>query len=367
MKGCDLIQYSVTYRKKNGGIQAIVRFKDKDGKWKQKTKQCGKKKSLAKIAADKIIDELKENQQFNSEFDTLTVSQLKDEYLSHVKLHREPATHSTYKQRLANYSFIDNKTITDLEIIDVQKCINEMVTNGFSISTIKISHTVFNSFMKWVGINYNLKLPVLKGVTIPKDKSNSTGTALITKELKDLIIFYKSRQSYSLNYYIAVLLASKAGLRLGEVSGLTWNDIDFNKGNISVNKQWKILKETGEYGFGNLKSTNSFRTIPIAPSILKELELIKSTAPININRRLISTNNTASLNNGLDESLKKNFHITVHDLRHTYATNLIANGLDFKTTAKLLGHDVEQTMKVYSHVTDEMFDNAKKLIDICIK
>lgn len=361
------MQYSVTYRDKNGGIQAIVRFKDKDGKWKQKTKQCGKKKSLAKIAADKIIEELKSNQQFDTEFDSFTISQLKYEYLAHIQLHREPATYSTYKQRLANYSLIDSKKITDLKLIDVQKCINDMVTNGYSISTIKISHTVFNSFLKWVGINYNLKLPSLKGITIPRDKSNSEKTALNSKELKKLIDFYKSRQSYSLNYYISILLASKAGLRMGEISGLTWTDIDFEKGYISINNQWKILKETKKYGFGSLKCTNSFRTIPIAPNVLKELELIKSKSPININRRLISTNNTASLNNGLDASLKKNFDITVHELRHTYATNLIANGLDFKTTAKLLGHDVEQTMRIYSHVTDEMLDNAKKLIDICIK
>lgn len=242
-----------------------------------------------------------------------------------------------------------------------------MVKNGFSVSTIKISHTVFNSFIKWVVINYNFKLPPLKGVTIPKDKSNEEKKALNSKELKKLIEFYKTRQSYSLNYYISILLASKAGLRMGEISGLTWNDIDFEKGYISINKQWKVLKETGQYGFGNLKSTNSFRTIPVAPSILKELELIKSNSPININRRIISTNNTASLNNGLDLSLKNNFNITVHELRHTYATNLIANGLDFKTTAKLLGHDVEQTMRVYSHVTDEMLDIAKKLINICAK
>lgn len=309
------------------------------------------------------------NQSFNNDFALYTVYELKNEYLAHIQLHREPSTYNTYKQRLANYSVLDNNKITDLSLIDVQKCVNEMVKNKLSISTIKISDTVFNSFVKWVGINYNLKLPILKGITIPKDKdkSNREKKALNSKELKPLIDFYKKRQSYSLNYYISILLASKAGLRLGEISGLTWSDIDFEKGYISINKQWKILKETGKYGFGSLKSTNSFRTIPIAPSILKELELIKSNSPININRRIISTNNTASLNNGLDESLKKNFGITVHELRHTYATNLIANGLDFKTTAKLLGHDVEQTMRIYSHVTDEMLDNAKKLIDICIK
>ena len=62
--------------------------------------------------------------------------------------------------------------------------------------------------------------------------------------------------------------------------------------------------------------------------------------------------------------IKCGFNITIHSLRHTYATNLIANGLDFKTTAKLLGHTVEQTMKTYSHVNDDMMDNARKIINI---
>ena len=44
-------------------------------------------------------------------------------------------------------------------------------------------------------------------------------------------------------------------------------------------------------------------------------------------------------------------------------TTLISRGVDFKTVAKLMGHDVEQTMKTYSHVTDEMMDNATQLIN----
>ena len=60
---------------------------------------------------------------------------------------------------------------------------------------------------------------------------------------------------------------------------------------------------------------------------------------------------------------KAGYDITIHELRHTYATILISNGVDFKTAAKLLGHDVEQTMKVYSHVTSDMLENAKNIIE----
>lgn len=63
------------------------------------------------------------------------------------------------------------------------------------------------------------------------------------------------------------------------------------------------------------------------------------------------------------EYVKLGLDISVHELRHTYATNLIANGVDFKTAAKFLGHSVEMTMAIYSHVTDDMIKRATDIID----
>ena len=60
---------------------------------------------------------------------------------------------------------------------------------------------------------------------------------------------------------------------------------------------------------------------------------------------------------------KLGYEITIHDLRHTYATHLIANGLDFKTVAQLMGHDVQETIKTYSHVTDDMIKKAANVIE----
>ena len=59
---------------------------------------------------------------------------------------------------------------------------------------------------------------------------------------------------------------------------------------------------------------------------------------------------------------RQGYNITLHELRHTYATMLISNGVDFKTAALLLGHDVEQTMKTYSHVNEDMLNKASNII-----
>ncbi len=55
------------------------------------------------------------------------------------------------------------------------------------------------------------------------------------------------------------------------------------------------------------------------------------------------------------------YDITIHDLMHTYGTSLIAKGIDFKTTAQLLEHDVEITIKIYSHVNQYMVDNTTRV------
>ena len=166
-----------------------------------------------------------------------------------------------------------------------------------------------------------------------------------------------------MNYYIAVLLAVKAGLRAGEICGLMWSDIDFKNQTITISRQLKRRKEDGKYVLGDLKSKNSYRIIPMSTFLSNELQQIKKDYPINIDNRLISIAATVTLTVNLDLQLKKGFGVTLHELRHTFATNLIANNIDFKTAATILGHDVKETMETYSHVTDAMMDNAKKIIN----
>ena len=77
-----------------------------------------------------------------------------------------------------------------------------------------------------------------------------------------------------------------SGLRLGEMLGLTWNDIDFDNSVISVNKQWKLLGNN-VWGFGELKTQNSYRNVPINSTLIKILkEYKKINKIVNIDNRL---------------------------------------------------------------------------------
>lgn len=177
--------------------------------------------------------------------------------------------------------------------------------------------------------------------------------------LDDLLIELKSKKNG--RYYIAALIAGTCGLRCGEILGLTWGDIDFKNNTLKVNKQWKVNKKTKTHDFGALKSKKSYRIVPIPAPTIKELLEYRKVAIPDINNRIIPCTG-GSIKKFLNPILNDIAGISIHELRHTYATLLIGNGIDFKTAAQLLGHDVQQTLKTYSHVTDEMFNRATEKI-----
>lgn len=367
------MEYNITYRKKDNGIQVIISYKNSLGKWRQKSKQGfpdtreGNKK--AKIAADTMLQELKEtlSLSISEEMENLTIGELKKDYLNHIKIHREYNTYKNYEQSL-NCFKIDSIEVKKLKLADVQKCIDKLV-NAVSLTTIQRRTTIFKCMLNYANRQYNIPIANMNNLTFPSSKNITDKRALETTEQIDLLKHFKHRGDQ--DYYLVVLLATTCGLRVGEILGLIDNDDDINleTNELTINKQWKINKLTGEYDFGELKSKHSYRTVPIPLSTSKELKRIRSLNSsnkiINLdskNNRLIKCSSTYSMSSNLGKVLRRKFKITIHELRHTYATNLIKNGVDFKTAAALLGHDIEQTMRTYSHVTNDMMKEAANLI-----
>lgn len=362
------LEYNIMFRERNGGIQVIVQYKDKNGKWQQKSKQGFRGKSakkLAKLEAEKILDSIRENYDYNQDYINMPVSFFKEKYLEHISIHKEHNTYLNYKQSLDNFSNIDEINISSLKLIDVQNCINCMVKKGYSFNTLDRRATIFKMFIKWTSDNFDIKVLKLNKLTIPSSKRTEIKekTALDTKEIDKLIEYFKSRQNYSIDYYIAVLFASKLGLRIGEIAAITPKNISLKEKHLLISRQWKILKETKKYGFGDLKTKNSYRLVPFSEGVKKAIKEILEIRGIDPNTRLISASSTRSLNTNLDKVLNRNFNISIHELRHSYVTNLIHAGLDFKTIAQLIGDDVEEVLRTYSHVTPAMLQTARDKIE----
>ena len=355
------MDYKEHIRKKDGGLQAILSYKE-GRKWKQKSKQgfedSRKGKKEAKEWIRKALDELEGDLKLNRDHIDMTFKEYIEMYLSDRKMNITKNTLINFEVTFRKFSDLDDLILKDISTMDIQRCINKMQGNVHkeTIKTyIKGLKTAFNYAVNKYSI---LKVSPVKNLefTGAEKKEKKALSRNDANKLLESLSYKKDR------YYIITILALKCGLRIGEIMGLTWDRIDLTNKVIKIDRQWNRLNDTN--GFTKLKSANSKREVPFNDFVKRELIEYKQTFPININNRLFDVNSTKSAACKLSKLYSEaGFDVSVHELRHTYATNLIANGIDFKTAAKLLGHDVEQTMKTYSHVTSDMMEVAKKIIN----
>lgn len=353
------MDYNITYRQKDKGWQYIISYKDKNGKWKQKSKQGFSTKKEAKPYAESAVNDLIDSQNLNQDLKDLTFEEFKDMYINHISLHMQNNTVRLYNMALKHFESLYKLEMKKITNIHVQECIDEMIRKGLSYGTIRTYKNRITAIFNSATDKYKIisKSPALN-LEIKINKEPSKKKALTESELKDLI-----NKTKNLKYKVIFSLAGMCGLRIGEILGLKWNKIDFKNNTITIDTQWKNISEN-EVGFGELKSANSYRTVPLPPSAKKILLQWKNYNPIDISNRVIVYNCVSGLTALLRNYTKKiGYDLSIHEFRHTYATSLIARKMDFKTVAKLMGHDVEQTMKTYSHVTDEMLSNATNIIN----
>ncbi|MBQ3529829.1 MAG: site-specific integrase, partial [Oscillospiraceae bacterium] len=183
----------------------------------------------------------------------------------------------------------------------------------------------------------------------------------------------------------------ETGLRTGELIGLTWDAINWEKRTLTVNKTLEFRHKQKDWRAGPPKTQQSYRTIPLtnrAYEILKTIydnrENHKHSAKLSqelpymdrrtgqqkvlimedlvfINWRTGEPAKNSSYDTHLyklcDEAGIKRF--CMHALRHTYATRAIESGMQPKVLQKLLGHaSIKTTMDRYVHVTDDSMNLA---------
>lgn len=181
------------------------------------------------------------------------------------------------------------------------------------------------------------------------------------------------------NWYLEILLALFCGLRKGEIRGLKFSDFNYEKMTVSISRQLanKYELSSNEFKIKKMifvekdpKTPNSFRTLRVPDIIWKELdkrkklvEIRKNTLKENyIDKDYISCQDNGlphggtSLNKYIENQCKKNSipKITVHGLRHLYATILIEQGVPIPKISALLGHSsVHTTFDFYLDVISE--------------
>jgi integrase len=161
---------------------------------------------------------------------------------------------------------------------------------------------------------------------------------------------------------IPVLLAACTGLRRGEVFGLQWKDIDFNKGIISIQR---VVTRYSKYVTKKPKNQSSQRFFAVPKFVMDALLKHKSTLKI-IPEKVCSGFTAQAYSEHFKRLLEKYElpHIRYHDLRHFNAVIMLKYGVKDKTAAHRLGHaQVSTTTDIYQHVLSDMDIEAAKIIN----
>ena len=170
------------------------------------------------------------------------------------------------------------------------------------------------------------------------------------------------------DYYELFLLELGTGMRLGEILALKWSDLNFTTGELRIERQVNVIN--GGPLISKPKTKASIRTIILPSSLLQILSDYKKKVdsewmfPSPFDN--IKTRNPAGVRKRLQLILER-AHCPIvrfHDLRHTFSTMALENGMDVKTLSATIGHvSSATTIDIYSHITNTMQRQAAAKID----
>lgn len=254
----------------------------------------------------------------------------------------------------------DNLTVQTLH-----NFIEKKLKTGLSTKYVSDIIIVFKSMAKYISRVYGFRNPIAD-VVLPKTQKKEMNlfSDIEQKELCEYLL--KSTDNTS----IGVLLSLYTGLRIGEVCGLKWSDIDFEKSILTVRRTVQRIR-TGMHGtkliVDNPKSRSSQRAIPIPAFIMDILRKFRKCGEAYILSGSEKIIEPRTMQRKFKSILKKAElpSINYHSLRHMFATNCIQLGFDVKTLSEILGHaSVETTLNRYVHSSMERKTQCMNLLKI---
>ena len=169
-------------------------------------------------------------------------------------------------------------------------------------------------------------------------------------------------------YFELFILELCTGMRRGEIVALQWDDLNMQTGELHICRQATTVH--GSIHICAPKTKSSIRTVILPPEIVRILAEYKKR----INSRWMFPSpvkgdapyHPSAIRKVLDRTLEgaECKHVRFHDLRHTFATTALANGMDVKTLSAIIGHiSSETTLNIYTHITDNMQRSAANKIE----
>ena len=249
---------------------------------------------------------------------------------------------------------------------DVQKMYNKLKESGrvrnhptmghqLSDSMVRSIHMMLHEAMDYAMREHMILKNPTEGTTIPKAAEKEM-QILSEEQIGTFMEAIKQEEIWRDFFYLELM----TGLREGEICALKWSDFDAEAGKLAVSRTLHSDGTTGE-----TKTYSGMRSIKLPESAAEMLRERKKTAlsewifpnPLKPEKAVLGR----AAYNRLKKILKKCGlpNIRFHDLRHTFATQAIAGGVDPKSLSHLLGHTKASfSLDRYTHVTTEMQESA---------
>lgn len=342
-------------------------YKRKDGRWEGRYKAgfdaSGRTRYRSVYArtyseVKAKLAEMKQSQEQFKSAGNLTVGNLFVEWLGAVKMKVKESTYANYRMKIDKHLIpvfgkVSYEKLSAKAVHSFMEC---KMNEGLSPKYVSDIVVVFKSMTKYMSREYGYQNP-LANVILPKAEKKSM--RLLSEEQQKSM--YKAAMQDTDTTKLGILLSYFTGLRIGEVCGLQWSDIDFEKRILTVSRTVQRISDRSNgtstrLYVGSPKSKASERRIPL-PAFMVEFLLkhkkneaayVLSGTQKLVEPRTMQYRFAAFLKRAELPS------VNYHALRHMFATNCVKLGFDVKTLSELLGHSsVETTLNRYVHSTME--------------
>lgn len=360
--------WSVNFRK-GKGWQGVAKYKDEDGRWKNKTRlfpdATGKRAAEAECEA--WFDQLNEEAARPAPIarQAATVGEYMAEYVE-GKVNVERSTAAEYRRIVDKLiaPTLGNISLEDLTPETVQRWVNALAKD-YAAVTVKKALVLLRSAMTRAVDHDRLAKNPTRGVEAPK-KPQTKPNALDERG-RATVAAVLSAGTLS-PAMLGVKIALYTGMREGEICGLRWRYVDLGAKTVTVAEA--LGHDGGEFYAKDPKTEGSRRVVYLPSELAEDIrrrhlemreECMAAGVPLTGDMYVLGRADGSFMHphtlgkkwKALAEALElvgtQGKPVTFHDLRHTYATAAIANGIDVKTVANSMGHaNAAMTLNTYA-------------------
>lgn len=300
-----------------------------------------------------------------------TIKEITEMWKEEKKKYVKKSTYAAYQLLIQNHIDPYFGGLYEVNEAIVQAFALTKLESGLSEKTVKDIIIVLKMILKYGVKNEYLEFKQID-VKYPSMIQNKNLEVLSKNEQKKLMNYLRENFTFK---NLGIFICLSTGMRIGEICGLKWEDIDVQDGVIHVRHTLQriyIIEETvkrTELLLDTPKTVNSARDIPMSSELLRTLKPIKKV--VKESYFVISNDE-----NPIEPRTYRNYFKKVckslelpdlkfHGLRHSFATRCIESNSDYKTVSVILGHsNISTTLNLYVHPNKEQ---KKKCIDKMLK